>query len=328
MARSGNLLQPGRITLFIWAVLTVIVAMAATVPSASAGPLPTVPEQSLRRALHCDHQLSGARHKPVLLLPGTGSQGSYLYPTGFQVDLSAERVPSCYLDPPFDTTGDMQVSATYVVFAIRRMAKQADRRVVVYGFSQGGVLARLALTFWPDTRELVSDVVSASAPQHGSTASVNCASFGCSAASWQRLTDSRLLATLNEGDETPGPTDWTTLRTLDDLNAQPVDGPEPTSVLDGARNFVIQGLCPGREVSHLGMAFDAMAYAALRDASTHEGPVSRRRLLAGDPCARLFAGDLTVEDRQQQISDLNALIIKNNVTAPKVAAEPPVVLHR
>src|SRR5829696_7953826 len=103
----------------IWVVLSGIAAMAALVPGAVTAATPTVPEQKLRTALHCDRQLSKARTKPVLLLPGTGSQGSYLYPSGFQVDLRAKRVPSCYLDPPFDTTGDMQLSARYVVFAIR-----------------------------------------------------------------------------------------------------------------------------------------------------------------------------------------------------------------
>src|SRR5829696_1700895 len=63
----------------IWVVLSGIAAMAALAPGAVTAATPTVPEQKLRTALHCDRQLSKARTKPVLLLPGTGSQGSYLY---------------------------------------------------------------------------------------------------------------------------------------------------------------------------------------------------------------------------------------------------------
>jgi len=301
---------------------TVVVGAATAVE-----PQGTVPKAQLAAAVHCHGNLAGAAHTPVLLLPGSGSDGSDLWPSGFGRELSADRVPSCFLDLPGHTTADMQTSAEYVVFALRRMARRARQRVGVYGFSQGGVLARLALTYWPSTRRLVSDVVSAAAPQHGSTVSIDCAAFGCSASAWQRRADSRLIAALNGGDESPGRTAWTTLRTLDDGNAQPVSGTHPTSVLDGARNLLMQRICPGRHVEHLAMAFDAVAYAVLRDATTHPGPARVRRLPRGI-CRKIFVGELELEQRRAQLEALNNKIIGNNLAARRLAAEPPVRLRR
>jgi hypothetical protein len=312
-----------RLPLVSAATLAAVLIVGST---ASAEPPQTVSDALLAAALHCQGGLLRARTEPVLLLPGTGSDGAYLWPSGFQRELRAARVPSCYLNLPDHTNGDMQTSAEYVVFALRTMASQAHRSVAVYGFSQGGVLARLALTFWPSTRRLVADVVSAAAPQHGSTVSIGCApTIGCSAAGWQRRVDSQLLALLNRGDESPSPTSWTTLRTLDDTIAQPVRGPNPTSALGGARNLVLQAICPRRRVEHLAMAFDAVAYAVLRDAMTHSGPASARRLARG-VCRTLFVGDLTVAQRRRQLSALSARIGANNLLAPRLSAEPPVRL--
>jgi triacylglycerol lipase len=222
----------------------------------------------------------------------------------------------------------MQVSVQYVVFALRQMANRVPHRVAIYGFSQGGVLARMALTFWPGMRHLVSDVVSASAPQHGSTNSGDiCQTFGCPAALWQRLPNSQLLAVLNEGDETPGGSPaWTTLRTLNDTNATPADGPNPTSALQGASNLVIQDICPGRQVQHVDMAFDAVAYAALRDAMLHRGPAEASRL-RGEACEGQYVGNVT----PAYVSAVNSQIIQNIGTAfttSKLSAEPPVTIRR
>jgi triacylglycerol esterase/lipase EstA (alpha/beta hydrolase family) len=303
--------------------------LAASAP-ASAEPHLSVTKHRLSSALHCTGKLSRGRPAPVLLLPGSGSDGSYLFPTGVQIDLSARGVPSCYLNLPAHTTADMQVSAQYVVFAIRKMAQSAGRPIAVFGFSQGGLLARVALTFWPSTRRLVGDVVAASAPQHGSTnlPRANCVKYGCAASNWQRLPTSHLLRVLNKGDETPGPTAWTTLRTLNDTTAVPATGAHPTSALQGASNLVVQEICPGREVSHLGMAFDWAAYTGLVDAITHSGPASASRLRHAHACAKRFVGHLTTSEREQQMNRLNNRIVGNLIAARRLPAEPRVTLRR
>jgi hypothetical protein len=308
----------------LFAAFSLIIFLAPA--PASAAPRQTVPTPQLASALHCQGEVSRA-DQAVLLVPGTGSDGSYLFPQGFQVELSASGVPSCYLDIPGHTLDDMQVSVQYVVFALRQMADHVPHHLTIYGFSQGGVLARMALTFWPSTRHLVSDVVSASAPQHGSTSipSEYCQTFGCPAAVWQRLPNSHLLAELNKGDETPGGTTaWTTLRTLNDTTAVPADGPNPTSALEGASNLVIQDICPGRQARHVDMAFDAVAYAALRDAMLRRGPAEASRLRDGQACDWQCVGNVTPAD----VTSVNLQILQNIFSAPFVMEEPPVTIRR
>src|SRR4029077_8443942 len=77
--------------------------------------------------------------------------------------------PVCYVDFPFRTTGDVQVSAEYLVYGIRRMEKKSKRKIAVFGVSQGGLLERWALTYWPSLRKGVADVISVAGTQHGTT---------------------------------------------------------------------------------------------------------------------------------------------------------------
>ena len=140
------------------------------------------------------------------------------------------------------------------------------------------------------------------------------------------MATSQLLAALNRHDETPGATAWTTLRTLDG-NAQPVDGPDPTSALRGASNLVIQDLCPGRHVDHLSMAFDKLVHAALRDAMTHREPARSKRLADATLCATPFVGNFPTDERLRQLEALNVHIITQIVAAPTLTSEPPLTLE-
>ena len=88
-------------------VLVAVISLAILLgpAPASAHPQLTVPTAQLRSALHCQGEVSRA-DQAVLLVPGTGSDGSYLFPQGFQVELSARGVRSCYLDIPGHTLDD------------------------------------------------------------------------------------------------------------------------------------------------------------------------------------------------------------------------------
>jgi hypothetical protein len=286
----------------------------------------------LRASLHCQRSVRDAARTPILLVTGTGIDGSEAWPAGLQRSLTAVRRPSCFVNFPEHTTADMQISVQYLVYAIRAAAKRAQRKIAIYGVSQGGLLPRWALTYWPSLRGLVTDVVAVAGTQHGTTVSLAapgpCGSDCRVAAVWQQAAGSRLLRALARyPDESPGRTAWTTVRTLDDELVQPTSGPNPASALRGAANLVIQRVCPGRQLNHIGSGVDSVSYAALIDAVKHRGGASARRLSAG-VCSRPFAPHLDEQQTRDGISLFYALATPRVVAGADggklLAAEPPV----
>jgi triacylglycerol lipase len=301
-------------------------ALSCASPAAAAAGEPPVgvPPSAIATSLVCQSGVAARHGEPVLLLGGTGSDGPDLWTWGWQRALKRAGHPSCYLGLPQHTTGDMQLAARHVVLAIRAVHARAHGPIAVYGVSQGGLLARLALTGWPRERRFVSDVISVSGIQHGSERSlIDCEQDGCPAALWQRRAGSDLLAALERaGSEAPGPTAWTTVRSLDDVVATPQDGPSPTSALDGATNLVLQKVCPGRHRDHLTLAVDSVSFAALRDALAHSGPARAARLKR--PCARQYAPGLTEAVVRDRIAKAIAKGVRQMFEAPRLDAEPVV----
>jgi hypothetical protein len=311
-------------------------ALIHAAPAAADPPL-TVPKPELDRALICHAQVANARTEPVLLIAGTGAGGTEFWTAGPNAQAALLRAghPSCYLNLPGFATGDLQTAAEYVVAGIREMRRRAGRPIGVYGWSQGGLLPRWALTFWPRLRRYVADVVAVAAPQHGTTGGALGSAFvdaacrprpGCPPAAWQQVVNSHLLKALNaRADETPGrSTAWTTVRTLTDELVQPQLGPYPTSSLFGARNILIQSICPGRTTTHFAAPYDSVSFAALIDAVEHRGGARRSRF-ARDVCARPYGADLDPRTTERAIDAAFGLFINRVVNAgPKVGAEPPV----
>jgi triacylglycerol esterase/lipase EstA (alpha/beta hydrolase family) len=197
------------------ATLLIALGMASQASSVLAsGPELTVPKSKLKSALVCPIDPATTMGTPILLVTGTGSDGSTAY--GFtQGAFEAYGHPVCHVTLPEFATADLQVSVEYLVDGLRRMYRTADRKVAVIGISQGGLLPRFALSCWPDLRRKVSDVVAVSAPQHGIppefrlgeiVVSEGCSDVApCKPAVWQQERGSNLLATLNSrSDETPG----------------------------------------------------------------------------------------------------------------------------
>ena len=213
----------------------------------------------------------------------------------------------------------------YLVYGIRREARLAGRKVAVFGISQGGLLPRFALTYWPHLRTKVSDVLSAAGTQHGTTIGERCSMADpCVPANWQQAAGSHLLRALNrQPDETPGNLGWTTVRSSGDETVQPQTGPHPTSALRGATNILIQRTCPGREVSHIGTALDSVTFAAFVDAITHRGPAKVSRLPAG-VCEHPYAPGLDETTTAALLSGAGGLVSAQIAASPKVGAEPPV----
>ncbi len=320
-----------------------LLALACASPAAAkpaTGPKLTVPRAKLAAAFHCPRPVKHAKTTPMMLVTGTGATGEQAYLIG-KPAIDTYGHPSCYVDFPESTTADIQVSVQYLVWGLRREAALSGRKVAVFGISQGGLLPRMALTYWPDLRSKVSDVLAAAGTQHGSNVgrgSADDCSAGhpCTPAEWQQRSGSKLLNALNSyPDETPGNVSYTTVRSLTDETVQPQGGKHPTSSLAGATNILIQKVCPGRTTGHIGTALDSVTFAAFEDAVAHGGrgrsgaaKVSR---LPANICSHPFAPGLDATATTGLLNAAGGLTTSQSASAPQVKAEPnlkPYVKHQ
>jgi hypothetical protein len=265
-----------------------------------------------------------------MFVTGTGATGDQGYLIG-QDAFKAYGHPTCYVNFPDFTTADIQVSVQYLVYGLRAEFALAHRKVAVIGISQGGLLPRFALTYWPDLRRKVSDVMAAAGTQHGTTVGLGgcSASSPCPPADWQQGAGSKLLLALNsQPDETPGNVSYTTVRSLTDETVQPQSGKHPSSALRGASNIVIQNVCPGRTTSHIGTILDSVTFAAFVDAVAHGGKgkrgAARVSRFPPDVCNHPYATGLNEAQTTLFLNLAGGVVGGNQSMVPKVPAEPPV----
>lgn len=264
--------------------LLAAVAAAVLIPGVTAGPLSAaddpglaVPAGAAAAALHCPTPVR-AGATPVLLVHGTFTNDDETWGWGYARALPRLGYDTCTLTLPDRAVGDIQVAAEYVVVAVRTLAAASGGRVDVVTHSQGGLEARWALRWWPTVRDQVDDLVMLAAPNHGTLVAEAQAATGVSCpACWQMRPASAFLAALNAGDETPGAVSYTSVYTLFD-EVVPQVPPPPTSALDGARNVLVQDVCPGRPVDHLTILGDAVAFDLVVDALARRGPADPSRL--------------------------------------------------
>jgi triacylglycerol esterase/lipase EstA (alpha/beta hydrolase family) len=312
---------------FGFAVLLGAWLLGPVAPAPAKEPRLTVDRPDLVAALTCHGDVGTRRSAPILVVPGTGSDGSQIYALGKGAfDAIGRRL--CTVSLPDRATADLQISVQYVVYAIRALSRGTKKRIAVAGISQGGLLARVALTYWPSLRPRVTDVVTAAATHHGALGTADgaakCLVDGCPPAIWQQAAGSKFLRSLNDGrDETPGRVAYTTVRSATDDVVQPQTGPAPTSALRGAANILVQDVCPGRATTHIGTAVDSVTIAALHDAVTHKGPARVRRFPA-DVCAHPYGTGLDEQQTSAFLAIAAELLARGAGTVPVVRAEPPV----
>lgn len=282
----------------------------------------------------------GDTRTPLVFVTGTGASGDAAYAIGKEAfDLEGRTV--CWTNFPdqpadgvtqgYNTTGDIQISVQYLVYAIRQTYALAGRKVAVFGISQGALLPRIALTYWKDLRTKVSDVIGAAGTHHGTNViSGACTpSVPCPPAGWQQKKGSKLLRALNsQRDETPGKgIGWTTIRSLSDQTVRPVtkSAKTSTSALQGATNILIQDICRGRTVSHIGTALDSVTFAVIQDAVDHPGPAKIKRLPRSQAfCANRYAPPFDNATGDLLIGIANGVTGGNQTGTPRVSAEPAV----
>lgn len=312
--------------------LLAVTALAAPSTASAAEPALTVPQATLDAAVHCvGPPLAGTNLTPILLVTGTGATGDEIYAiTKSAFDLYGH--PLCYVNFPFQMTGDIQIAAQYLVNAIRYEYAQSGKKIAILGISQGALVPRWALTWWPSLRAKVSDVVGAAGTHHGSSiintkyTNAKCAPHdGCPPAAWQQASGSKMLKALNSyKDEAPGPTSWTTLRSTTDELVQPAGGKTPTSSLKGATNILIQDVCKGRKVSHIGTILDSVTFEAFFDAVKYSGPAKVSRF-PKNVCSHPFGTGLDAGISWVVLSVAGSRL--DSLQVPVVAAEPAVAAY-
>ncbi|WP_037077430.1 esterase/lipase family protein [Pseudonocardia spinosispora] len=270
------------------AVATVaLVSLGVPLASASTDSSPKlrVSADRLEKALEC-HELGGGTGSPVLLIHGTTSQGQKNFDWNYEPALRDLDRPYCTLNLPNNGTSDIQISAEYVVDAIRTMYDEADRKVTIIGWSQGGMIGRWALKYFPDTRDKLEEIVGLASSNHGTKMfNTYCAArHGCPEAFWQQSVGSKFLTELNSGQETYPGIDYTEIYTYTDEIVVPNLPSDSSSSLSTkgpghVRNVAVQSICPGHVADHFMLgSTDPVAFALAKDAITHDGPADKSRI--------------------------------------------------
>jgi hypothetical protein len=179
--------------------------------------------------------------------------------------------------------GDIQVAGEYVVHAIRKMHAEAGRKIAIIGHSQGGMLPRWALRFWPDTRAMVDDQIGFAGSNHGTIAAIPICLPGCSPAFQQQRSDSEFTKALNSGQETFTGISYTEVYTHTDWVVVPNFDSSGSSSLHGGggeiSNVAVQDMCPLDVNEHLLLGtIDPVAYALAIDALDNAGPADPTRI--------------------------------------------------
>src|SRR5262249_473014 len=138
-------------------------------PKRAAEPRISIPRAQLEASYHCHGEVAGTPNEPLLFVTGTGATGEEGYLIG-KGAFDAAGHPVCDVDfphSPASPPADIQAPVQYLVYAIRRESREGGRRIPIFGISQGGLLPRFALPYWPSLRRKVSDVLAAAGTQHG-----------------------------------------------------------------------------------------------------------------------------------------------------------------
>jgi triacylglycerol esterase/lipase EstA (alpha/beta hydrolase family) len=249
------------------------------------GPQLSVPAAELAASLTCTADLGSSGREPVLLVPGTTATPTSNFSWNYERAFTTQHIPWCAVTLPEHAMGDIQVAGEYVVYAIRTMHALSQRKIEILGHSQGGMVPRWALRFWPDTRAMVDDVIGMAPSNNGTVdAYALCPPLiGCAPAIWQQEYKSPFMRALNSDAQTFAGISYTQIYTkIDEIVTPNLDEAGSSSLHTGAgqiANIAVQDICPGHVTDHLliGTA-DPVAYALVMDALDHSGPAVASRI--------------------------------------------------
>jgi triacylglycerol esterase/lipase EstA (alpha/beta hydrolase family) len=307
------------------------VARAEYAPLNQRGPRLEVPGRLLRAALRCTPAVATNPRDPILLVPGTTLTPEANFSWNYERALTALGLPYCTIELPNHAMSDIQVAAEYVVYALRKMSgfegKSRARKVQIIGYSQGGMVPRWALRFWPDTRKLVDDDVGLDASNHGTVSAEASCLERCAPAVWQQRDNSAFTAALNSYAETFPGISYTEIYSQNDEVVVPnLNEQGSSSVHSGGgeiANIAVQEVCPGHVADHLAMgSYDPVGYALAIDAVTHAGPAQRSRI-AATVCAEPFQPGVDPTTFAQDDGKYDQEIAEVFAGYPRSESEPP-----
>jgi putative serine esterase DUF676 len=291
------------------------------------GPPLSVPQAALNASLQCNGNLA-AGPTPVLLVPGTGSSPPRNFGWNWEPALNMLSVPWCAVTLPDNALGDIQDAGEYIVNAIRTMHQSAGRKISILGHSQGGMVPRWALRFWPDTRSMVDDQIGLAPSNHGTTGARFTCLNGCAPAVWQQSNDAEFIKAINSYQETFPGISYTEVYTHTDEVVTPNSDDTGSSSLHGGggeiTNVAVQEICPGDSTEHNGLGtVDNVAYALAVDALTHPGPANPSRIDSGSLCSEPLMPGVNPVTFPADAAATLADDLTNIFTHPPTPAEPP-----
>jgi Lipase (class 2) len=290
------------------------------------GPPLSVPQSALQASLSCTAGIAGDARNPVLLVPGTNLDPGPNYSWNYERAFAALHWPYCTVTLPDHSMGDIQTAGEYVVYALRTMAAVSGRRVDILGYSQGGMLPRWALRFWPGTRRLVHDLVAIDPSNHGTLDAEVACHVTCPPAYWQQATDSHFMQALNSRAETFAGIDYTVIYSRTDEVVVPnFNASGSSSLHTGAGkivNVAVQQICPADVSDHLAMGtYDPVAYALAVDAFTHETTADPASI-STSVCTEPFQPGVEPLSFPTDYASFLAAIGQAAADSPEVSAEP------
>ena len=318
------------------ALVAVAIALSAAAPAAAdpyaplsrSGPALHVAPAKLRASLACTPGVRrGMARSPILLVPGTNLDPRPNFGWNYMRAFAARHWPYCSVTLPHHAMGDVQLAGEYVVHALRAVARRGGRRVDVLGYSQGGMVPRWALRFWPGTRALVDDLVGLDPSNHGTLDSQALCQASCPPAYWQQASGARFIAALNSRAETFRGVDYTVVYSRNDQVVFPNLDARGSSSLHTGRgriaNIAVQEACPADASEHLAMgSYDPIGYALAVDAFTHRGTARLARVPDGT-CTRAFQPGVDPATFATDYAGFLAAIGTAAGESPVVPAEPP-----
>ncbi|MGW5580365.1 esterase/lipase family protein [Micromonospora chokoriensis] len=287
------------------------------------GPRLSVPAADLRAAVDCTPSAYGSRREVALFVPPTGI-GPEAYSWSWFAALDKADYPYCTVTLPDNSVGDIQTSAEYVVHAIRHTRSISRHKIALIGHSQGGVSARFALRFWPDTRAMVADYIGLAAVNHGSSQNDILYPDGNGPAfNLQLKTTAAFIKATNSRQETFLGISYTSLSTTHDQFVTPTGTTDLRGPAKRVANISLQDVCPTNQSDHITIGTsDPLAYALTMHAITNSGPSNPRSI---DPsvCDQKLMPGVNPATYEADLAAFLETATRNITNAAVFTTEPP-----